>query len=163
LCELFHRQDWTAGDVVFVEDFHGLELGLGHGPLLDGVEDELETGETGLRRREIGLGLPLGLADHIANRLPDRSLGNKINVGVGVGLPTFAPDDPARLSAAGVVAGARHGIAEWNSLPILAVFGERTFLDALLVTQLDATEIEHAVLHRREHLLAAAGAIALKE
>src|SRR5262249_31351057 len=62
-----------------------------------------------------------------------------------------------------VVAGARHRIAKRNSLPILAVFGERTVLDALLVTQLDATEIEHAVLHRREHLLAAAGAIALKE
>ena len=35
--------------------------------------------------------------------------------------------------------------------------------ETLLVAQLDAAQIEHAVLHRGEHLLAAAGAVALIE
>src|SRR5437899_7679553 len=35
LGDLLHRENRPARDVVLVEDFHGLELGLGHGPLLD--------------------------------------------------------------------------------------------------------------------------------
>ena len=34
---------------------------------------------------------------------------------------------------------------------------------ALLVPQLDPAEVEHAVLHRREHALAAAGLLALEQ
>src|SRR4029077_19988570 len=39
----------------------------------------------------------------------------------------------------------------------------RPVLEALLVAQLDATEIEHAVLHGGEHALTASGAVALIE
>jgi hypothetical protein len=35
--------------------------------------------------------------------------------------------------------------------------------EPLLVAQLDAAEVQHAVLHRRQHALATAGALALVE
>jgi hypothetical protein len=50
-----------------------------------------------------------------------------------------------------------------NAFAVLAVFGERAVLEALLVAQFHAREIEHAVLHGAQHLLAAAGAHALIE
>ena len=36
-------------------------------------------------------------------------------------------------------------------------------LEALLIAELDPAEVEHAVLHRREHALAAAGLLALEQ
>ena len=39
-------------------------------------------------------------------------LGDDVNVGIGIGLPSFALDDPARLAATGCVTGARHRVAE---------------------------------------------------
>ena len=45
----------------------------------------------------------------------------------------------------------------------MAVFAQRTFIEPLLVAQLDAAKIEHAVLHGGEHALAAAGTHALIE
>src|SRR5262249_33564297 len=54
-------------------------------------------------------------------------------------------------------------VAERNALAVLAVLGERTVLEALLVAQLDAREVEHAVLHGAQHLLATAGALALDQ
>ena len=50
-----------------------------------------------------------------------------------------------------------------NAFAELAEFLERTVLQALLVAQLDAGQVEHAVLHRAEHALAAAGSVALIE
>src|SRR3546814_2883341 len=78
-----------------------------------------------------------------------RRLGDEVDVGVGVGLPALALDDPARLAAAGVVTGARHGVAEGNALAVLAVFLQRSVLQALLVAQLHAAEVQHAVLDRK--------------
>ena len=52
---------------------------------------------------------------------------------------------------------ARHGVAEGHALAELAVFLQRAVLEALLVAQLDAAEIEHAVLHRAVDFLAEAG------
>src|SRR3954452_220241 len=103
------------------------------------------------------MGLPAGFADHVADLLPDRRLGDEIEVGVGIGLPALAFEDAAGLAAAGIVAGARHGIAERNAFAVLAVFLQRTMGEALLVAQFYAREIEHAVLHRSRHLLALAG------
>src|SRR5664279_3620861 len=161
LGDLLHRQDRPARDVVLVEQVHGLKLGHGHGELLDAGEDRLELRQPRLRRGVAGIGLPGRLADHVADFVPYRRLGDEIEIGVGIVLPTLALDDPARLTAAGVVAGARHCFAEGNALAVLAVFGERAFFDALLVAQFHAREVEHAVLHGAEHLLAAAGAVAL--
>src|SRR5262249_34274692 len=75
----------------------------------------------------------------------------------------LALQDPARLAAAGVVAGARRRVAERNAFAVLAVFLQRTMREALLIAQLDARQIQNAVLHRAQHLLAAAGADALIE
>src|SRR5262249_60995881 len=76
---------------------------------------------------------------------------------------SLAFEDPAGLAAARVVAGARHRLAERNAFAVLAVFGKRPVRDTLLVAQLDARKVEHAVLHGTEHLLAAPGAHALVE
>src|SRR5882757_188858 len=103
------------------------------------------------------MGLPAGLADHIADLLPDRGLGDEIEVSVGVGLPTLAFDDAAGLAAAGIIAGAWHRVAERNAFAVLAVFLQGTMGEALLVAQLDAREVEHAVLHRGRDFLALAG------
>src|SRR5450631_3630317 len=109
------------------------------------------------------MGLPAGLADDIANLLPDRSLGDEVDVGIGIGLPALALQDAARLAAAGIVAGARHRVAERNSLTELAVLLERAMREALLVAQFYAREVQDAVLHRGGDLLAAAGLRALIE
>ena len=109
------------------------------------------------------MGLPAGLADHVADLLPHRRLGDEIDVGVGIGLPALALEDAAGLAAAGIVAGARHGVAERNAFAELAVFLQRAMGEALLVAQFDAREIEHAVLHRGGDLLALAGHGALVE
>src|ERR1700730_9026817 len=152
--QLLHRQDRPTGDVVLVQNIHGLELGLGHGPLLDAGEDFVEARQPGGRLGVVGVGLPAGLADHVANFLPDRRLGDEINVGIGIGLPALALQDAARLTAAGIVAGARHRVAERNPFAVLAVFLERAMGEALLIAQLDAGEVQDAVLHRGGDLLA---------
>ncbi len=103
----------------------------------------------------IGMGLPARLADHIADLLPDRSLGDEIDVGVGIGLPALALQDAPGLAAAGIVAGARHRLAERNAFAELAVFLQRAMREALLVAQLDAREVENTVLHRGGDLLSA--------
>src|SRR3546814_6294591 len=92
------------------------------GPLLDGVEDLRDLVEAGRRLDVSRVFLPLRLADEVADVAPHRRLGDEVDVGVGVGLPALALDDPARLAAAGVVTGARHGVAEGNALAVLAVF-----------------------------------------
>src|SRR5581483_4022536 len=127
------------------------------------VEDLAQPRQPRRRRRVIRIGLPFRLADQVADRAPDRSLGDEIDVGIGIALPSFALHDPARLTAARIVAGARGRLAERHAFAVLAVFGERAVFEPLLIAQLDAGEIEHTVLHRREHLLTAAGARALKE
>src|SRR5580692_13177889 len=107
------------------------------------------------------MGLPAGLADDVADLLPYRRLGDEIDVSVGIGLPALALQDAAGLPAAGIIAGARHRVAERNAFAELAVFLERTLGEALLIAQFDAREIQDAVLHRRGNLLALAGYRAL--
>ncbi len=161
--EFLHRQDRAARDVVLVELFHGLELGLGHGPLLDAREDLVELRQTRLGRGVFRIGLPGRLADDVADRLPHRRLGDEVDVRVRIVRSALAHQDAARLAAAGVVAGTRRRVTERDALAVLAVFGQRAVLETLLVAQFDAREIEHAVLHGAEHLLAAAGAGALEK
>src|ERR1700728_3875603 len=109
------------------------------------------------------MGLPAGLADHIANLLPDRGLGDEIDIGIGIGLPALAFQDAAGLAAAGIIAGAWHRVAERNAFAELAVFPERAVGEALLIAHLDAREVEHAVLHGGGDLLSLAGDGALIE
>src|SRR5258708_5065791 len=107
------------------------------------------------------MGLPAGLADDIANLLPHRRLGDEVDVGVGIGLPALALQNPARLAAAGIITRARHRFAEWNALTILAVFFQRAAGEALLIAQFYPRKIEHALLHRGRDLLPRAGHVAL--
>src|SRR3979411_3561140 len=95
------------------------------------------------------MSLPAGLADHVADLLPDRRLGDEVDIGVGIGLPALAFQDAARRAAAGIIAGARHRVAERDSFAELAVFPERTVGEPLLVAQLDARQIQHALPHPR--------------
>src|SRR5262249_28274731 len=139
------------------------ELGLGHGPLLDRIEDMPQPRQPRRRRRVVGIGLPLRLADQVADLAPHRRLGDEIDVGVRIVLPALALEDPARLTAAGIIACARPRLAERNALAVLAVFGQRAMSEPLLIAQLDAREVEHAVLHGAEHLLTTAGEDALVE
>src|SRR5262249_14260854 len=115
------------------------------------------------RRGVVRIGLPVRFTDQVADCTPHRRLGDEIDVGVWIALPALALEDPAGLPAAGIVAGPRHRLAERNVFAVLAVFGERSVAETLLVAQLDAGQVEHAVLHRAQHLLAAAGADALVE
>src|SRR5579885_2498476 len=161
--KLFHRQNRADWNVDLVADFHDLELGLGHGPLLDALENLFELRQPRLGRGVFRIGLPGRFADDVANLAPYRRLRDEVDVGVGIGLPAFALQDPARLPAAGIVAGARRGIAERNTFAVLAIFGERAGFEALLVAQFHAAEVEHPVLHGRKHPLSPARAIALKE
>src|SRR5436190_1773822 len=163
LGDLLHREDRPNRDVNAVADVHDLEFALGHGPLLDSIEDVAQPRQARRRGGIVGIALPLRLADEIADRAPYRRLGDEIDVGVGIVLPTLAFEDPAGLAAAGVVAGARHRRPERDAFPVLAVFGERAVRQALLIAQLDAGEVEHAVLHGAEHALPAAGTDALIE
>src|SRR5262249_13243356 len=146
-----------------VANVHDLELGLGHGPLLDRIEDVAQPRQPRRRRGVVGVGLPFRLADEAADRAPYRRLGDEIDVGVGIALPALAFEDPAGLAAAGVVAGARHRLAERDAFAVLAVFGQRSVRQTLLIAQLDPGEVEHAVLHGAEHALPASGAGALIE
>src|SRR4029077_4176695 len=139
------------------------ELGPGHGPPLDALEDLLEPGQAGRRLGIVRMGLPGWLADQVADLLPHRRLGDEVDVGVGIGLPTLALQDDAGLAAAGVVAGTRRRLAERDALAELRVFRQRPVREALLVAQLHAAEVQHTVLHGRQHPLAAARALALVE
>ncbi len=163
LGDLLHRQDRAARDVVLVEDVHRLELGLGLRPFLDLAEDLHQVRQARLRRRVARIGQPFLAADHLADGFPHRRLGDEVDVRVGIGFPALALEDPAGLAAARGVARARHGVAE-RAVRILRVFlHDVRAREPLLVAQLHAAEIEHAVLHRREHALAAAGGVALVE
>src|SRR5271156_4960615 len=142
---LLHRQDRAHRNVLLVANVHDLELGHGLGPLLDGVEDMPQPRQPRWRRRIIRIGLPF------------RRLGDEINVSVGIALPALALENPARLAAAGIIAGPRRCLAERNTFAMLAVFGEWAMSEPLLVAQFHAREIEHAILHGAEHFLTPAG------
>src|SRR6202022_852369 len=146
-----------------VASIHDLELGHGHGPLLDRREDVLEARQARVRRGVVRIGLPLRLADQVADRTPHRGLRDEIDVGIRIGLPALAFENPARLSATRIVAGARHGLAEFHAFAVLAVFLQWPMREALLIAELHPRQIQNTVLHRAEYLLPAAGTDALIE
>src|SRR3984957_18816924 len=131
--KLLHRQDRPTRDVELVENVHGLELGLGHGPLLNDAENMLEPRQPRVGRGIVRIGLPFRLADHVADRAPHRRLSDEIDVSVWIALISLAFEDPARLTAAGIVARPRHRVAEGYAFAVLAVFGQRTVRQPLLV------------------------------
>ena len=100
---------------------------------------------------------PFRLADRLAGPFPVLLLDGEVDVGVRVGFPALALEDPSGLSAAACVSAARDSIGE---LPvrILRVFFEiAETVQAFLIPQLDAAQVQHSVLHRYGHFLALAG------
>src|SRR3974390_1018469 len=93
------------------------------------------------------------LADHPADLFPHRPLGDEVQIGVGILFPTLALDDPPRWAATGGVAGARHRRAKLAVRVLWILLHHTGAGEALLIAQLDATQVEHAVLHRGQPLL----------
>src|SRR5262249_61739488 len=74
LGDLLHREDRPDWNVATVADVHDLELALGHGPLLDGIEDVAQARQARRRGGRGGMALPLPLAGELVNRGPYRRL-----------------------------------------------------------------------------------------
>src|SRR4029077_9289109 len=79
----------------------------------------------------------------------------------GVGFPALALENPSRLPAARGVPRPRDGVAERAVGVLRVLLHDVRPREPLLIAQLHAAEIEHAVLHGREHALATAGRVAL--
>ena len=116
-----HAEDRAHGNVERVADVHDLEFGFGHRPLFDTLKNLIQLVETFRRRGITFLGFPVGLADDVTDIFPDGRLGNEIGVGVWIGIPALAFENPARLSAAGVVPCTRGGFTEGNPLTELRI------------------------------------------
>src|SRR6266478_915224 len=152
-----HGKHRRAGHLELAQDVDRLELGLVGQPLLDLCKDIEDVGLAGAGSGVYRIFRPFRLPDRLAGLRPVLFLDREIDVGVRVGVPALALEYPARLPAAAGVAAAGDRIAK---LPIwiLRVFLEvANMLQAFLVPQLDAAQIQHRILHRHRHFLASAG------
>ena len=105
---------------------------------------------------------PVGVANHSGELGKRLQLRDDVDIRVRIGLPPFALDDPARMATARRVPRARNRVAEFP-VRILRVLLERTVLEPLLIAQLDATEVQHRVLHRAGDALTAARLFTLEQ
>src|SRR3954468_16126216 len=150
--QVLRAQHGTARDVDRVELAERLPLGLREGPLLDQREDLVQA-----RQARLGGGVvlvldQLGAPDLVHQRLPDLRLDDDVEPRVlAVVGHRLAAHGPPGLAAAGRVAGARDEVEEL----LVRVLLERPVLEALLVAQLHAAEVEDAAAHRDLHALAA--------
>src|SRR5712692_3599841 len=149
-----HRRAWH---LELAQHVDRLELGLVGQPRLDLCKD-IE--DVRLARAGGGVGRicrPFWLPDRLAGLRPVLLLDREVDVGVRVGFPALALEYPARLPAAACVSAAGDRIGE---LPvrILRVFLQiANMVQAFLVPQLDAAQIQHRILHGHSHFLAFAG------
>src|SRR6202171_1211027 len=109
-----------------------------------------------LNRREAGVSRKPFAADAPCERVPYGLLHDHIKVVVGPA--RLALDRVAELPAAGIVAGTRRVL---QAVGRHRIFGERPARKALLVTELDATEVHAAVDHRDFDELTLARALTL--
>jgi len=161
--DFLHRMHRGAGDVELAQDVHRLELGLVLEPVFDGAEDVHDVRLARLGRHVKRVALPFGLADGVADRRPGLALDGEVDVGVGVGLPALALEHPARLAASAGIAAARHHVGELAVRVLGVLLQVAQLVQAQLVTQLDAAQVDHRVLHRAGHLLALARLVALAQ
>src|SRR6185295_20335846 len=102
------------------------------------------------------------MSDDLRERRKGRRLRDDVDERVGVGFPALAPDDPSRVASARGVARARDCDAE-AAVGILRIFLEWTVGQPLLIAQLHAAKVQHAVLHGAGDALPATALFALKE
>src|SRR5262249_40014458 len=102
-------------------------------PLLDFRKYVSQPGKTRVRCVEVRVLEPLGMADGLRQIRKSLDLCDHVNVGVRIGFPAFAFDDPAGVATAGGIAGAWYGVAKC-SVGILGILFERTVGKALLIT-----------------------------
>src|SRR6201989_711565 len=158
--EVLRAQHRAAGDVDGVELAERLPLGLRERPLLDQAEDLVQPRQARLGRRVVGVLDEVGAADLLGERLPDLRLDDDVQPRVrAVVGHRLAAHRPAGLAAAGRVARTRDEVPEL----LVRVLLERPVLEALLVAQLHAAEVQDAGAHRDLHALAATGVRALVE
>src|SRR4051795_6803376 len=158
--QVLRAEHRPARDVDRVELAERLPLGLRERPLLDELPDVLEVREARLGRRVVRVVDQLGVADLLHERSPDLRLDDDVQTRVrAVVRHRLAADGPPRLAAAGRVARARDEVLEL----LVRVFVERPVLEALLVAQLHAAEVEDAAPHRDLDALAAPRVRALVE
>src|SRR3954463_11570518 len=160
LQQVLRAQHRAARDVDRVELAERLPLRLRERPLLDEAEDLVQARQARLGGGVILVFDELGMADLLHQRSPDLRLDDDVQPRVlaVVGHRLSAPG-PAGLPAAGGVARARDEVEEL----LVGVFLERPVLEALLVAQLDAAEVQDAAAHGDLDALAAPGVRALVE
>src|SRR5262245_24652931 len=103
------------------------------------------------------------MADNLGQRRKSLCLDDHVFIGIRIGFPTLASNDPARMSSSGSIACPRYSRAEF-AIGILRIFLEDAGTgDPLLVPKLHATEVQHGILHRDGDALALAAPFAMKQ
>src|SRR3954465_986353 len=142
--QVLRAEHRPARDVDRVELAERLPLGLRERPLLDEGEDLVQAREARLGRGVVRVLDELRMADLLHERRPDLRLDHDVQPRVrAVVGHRLAAHGPAGLAAAGGVAGARDEVLEL----LVRVLLERPVLQALLVAQLHATQVQDAAAH----------------
>ena len=128
--QLSHIEDWAAGNVDLVEEFHGFVLGVLLRPFLDNFETLIKVWKAGLRRCVIWMADKLCTSDELHQRLPDLGLDDHIDVVVGTAGLTF--ERSAWMATTGCVAGTRHRLAK-GLVRVLRIFLQGAVGKPLLV------------------------------
>src|SRR4051794_40384504 len=158
--QVLRAEHRPARDADRVELAERLPLRLRERPLLDEGEDLVQARQARLGRGVVRVLDELGMADLLHERGPDLRLDDDVQPRVrAVVGHRLAAHGPAGLPAAGGVAGARDEVLEL----LVRVLLERPVLQALLVAELHAAQVQDAAAHRDLDALAAAGVRALVE
>ena len=88
------------------------------------------------------------------------ALNGEVNVGVRVGFPTLALQNPAGLTATASVTATRHHVRKRLVRVLWILFQVAEFFQTQLVAHFDAAQVEHGVLHGYSHFLTFAGLLA---
>src|ERR1700730_13479317 len=163
LRDLLHRENWAAGYIHRIEGGHDLHLVQGHRPLFNFSEHKVQLWKPRFGCIEFRVFQPFRMADNLGQRRKSLCLSYHIFIGVRIGFPTLASDDPTRMTSSGSIARPRNGRAEL-AVRILRIFLEHAGTgEPLLVSKLHATEVQHGILHRDAHALSLAALFAMKQ
>ena len=161
--QVLGRHDRAAGYVERIEDCHQLALGVPLRELVDQRPHELLILAALADGGEVRVGREVGhaqlRADALRERGPDGLLDHDVEPVVRA--VRLAVNRVAELTAARVVARARH----LSHAPIGGhrIFGQIAARQPLVIAELDAAKVHHAVHHRHLDVLADARALGLPE